>query len=156
MFTGLIEKVGILENLDRVGGGARIRVRHDSWDSPLVPGESISVMGVCLTVTSAVATEFSCDVLDETLKKSNLGSKRTGAKLNLERAMRADARLGGHFVTGHVDGVGLLAGTRRVGRDWVIRVQGNADLLSGVVPKGSVACDGCSLTVSAPSARPSN
>ena len=149
MFTGLIEKVGVLESLERTGSGARILVSHDAWDAPLSPGESISVIGVCLTVTTADSTQFCCDVLDETLSKSNLGLKRTGARLNLERAMRADTRLGGHFVTGHVDGVGTLSQTRRAGRDWVIRLAADGDLLSGIVQKGSVACDGCSLTVSA-------
>lgn len=147
MFTGLVQKVGTLTAVKARSDGASLGIRHDAWDSPLAVGESIAVQGVCLTVTTVLAAGFACDVLKETLDKTNLGGKRVGAVLNLERALKADERLGGHIVTGHVDGQGVVKSMVRSGVDWVLEV-GCADLLlSGMVPKGSVAVDGVSLTL---------
>ena len=122
-------------------------IRHVPWDSPLVMGESIAVQGACLTVTSIGKNEFACDVLNETLKKTNLGESSTGAKLNLERALRADDRLGGHMVTGHVDGLGTVLAFEQKGTDWTLEVSCEESLLSGIVSKGSITIDGVSLTI---------
>jgi riboflavin synthase len=150
MFTGLIEKAGRLASLTTTDGGSVLHIGHEPWDTPLEKGESIAVQGVCLTVTACDRPgEFTCDVLDESVQRSNLGRKNPGARLNLERALRAGDRLGGHIVSGHVDGTGAVASVKPAGRDHVIRIECGTDLLEGIVKKGSVACDGISLTVSA-------
>ena len=147
MFTGLIQKVGKLAGKKPRGDGLVFTIQHDAWDSPLILGESVAVQGVCLTVTAIRAGEFSCDVLNETVNKSNLGRKDTGAPLNLERALRADERLGGHIVSGHVDGLGSALAFDQKGSDWVLEVSCDDTLLLGIVPKGSIAIDGISLTI---------
>ena len=147
MFTGLIQQVGTLAGKKTRGDGMSLIIRHEPWDSPLVLGESVAVQGACLTVTSVRSGEFTCDVLNETLRKTNLGSKSSGAKLNLERALRADERLGGHIVTGHIDGLGTVVVLVQKGADWVLDVSCQSELLAGIVPKGSIAIDGVSLTV---------
>lgn len=149
MFTGLIDRIGKLEAVRNERGGRVLTVSHDPWETPVELGESVSVQGVCLTAREVRDDIFICDVLDETLASSNLGSMRIGSLLNLERALRAGDRLGGHIVSGHVDGVGKLVLTRAVGRDRVLRVRCEEALIDGLlVLKGSVACDGVSLTVS--------
>ena len=122
-------------------------IRHTPWESPLGVGESVAVQGACLTVTSARTGEFTCDVLQETLEKTRLDQIAMGAKLNLERALRADERLGGHIVTGHVDGPGTVVSFAQKGPDWILEIGCANELLIGVVPKGSIAIDGVSLTV---------
>ena len=149
MFTGLIERVGTLKDRARRSDGATLTVEHPPWDSPLVDGESVAVQGACLTVTSQAAGHFTCDVLEETLRRCNLAHKRAGDRLNLERALRMGDRIGGHWVTGHVDGMGFVSEIRRAGPDWVLSVACDPDLLMGIVMKGSIACEGISLTVSA-------
>lgn len=147
MFTGLIQQVGSLAAMTGRGKGKRLAVRHSPWDTPLALGESVAVNGVCLTVAERGAGQFCCDVLEETLDKTGLGRKRPGDPLNLERALRVDDRLGGHMVTGHVDGVGTVTALDRKGDDWTLEVACDAGLLTGMVPKGSIAVDGVSLTL---------
>lgn len=147
MFTGLIQQVGRLIRMEASADGARIWVEHAPWSPAFATGESVAVQGVCLTVVDPQDEQFRCDVLEETLARTCLRVKRPGAALNLERALRADDRLGGHIVTGHVDGVGRLAAIGRESGDRVLEIAGDADLLGGLVPKGSVALDGVSLTV---------
>lgn len=147
MFTGLVQKTGrLLRRTPREGGGS-IAVSAERWPAPLIPGESVAVQGVCLTLVGGAAGEMSFDVLAETLQKTNLGSKAIGAPLNLERALRAGDAMGGHIVTGHVDGVGDVKSLRRAGRDWVLEVACPESLLSDMVIKGSVSVDGVSLTL---------
>ncbi len=148
MFTGLISAIGRIESVRPRGqGGATLAIRHHDWPTPLEPGESIAVQGVCLTVTSATRQHFDCDLLRETLMRSNLGTRRAGACVNLERALRAGDRLGGHLVSGHIDGQGTCRAIDRVGPDYAVTIQAERRLLDGLVPKGSIACDGISLTV---------
>lgn len=147
MFTGIIEQMGILARRGRGGGKQWIEIRHAPWDSPLVKGESVCVQGVCLTVAALSSDRFTCDVLDETLARSTLGLRREGAWVNLERAVRADGRLGGHVVSGHVDGTGVVRAVARRGHDIVLEVGCGDDLLLGMVRKGSIAIDGVSLTI---------
>jgi len=147
MFTGLIQKVGKLKGLTRKGRGAILEVGHEPWVAPLECGESVSVQGACLTVTSAASASFKCDALAETLQRTTLSTCRQGALLNLERAMRTDDRFGGHVVSGHVDGTGVVSEIREQDGDHVLRVNCDASLLDGIVPKGSIACQGVSLTV---------
>jgi riboflavin synthase len=148
MFTGLVQCVGRLAARDMRDDDARLRI--DVGNLPfadVMPGESISVNGACLTVVSFDALGFEADATNETLALTTLGSLPVGAALNLERAMRADDRLGGHLVTGHVDGVGRV---RRIEHDaraqrWTFDAP--AALLRYVAQKGSICVDGVSLTV---------
>lgn len=151
MFTGLISRVGRVVGL-RAAGARKCReltVAFEPWPEPVDVGESIAVMGACLTVASIGknGTQFSVDVLDETLRRTCLGSKRRGHRVNLERALRPLDRLGGHFVTGHVDGTGTIASMGKKGNDLVLRVTCSPVLTREMVLKGSIACDGVSLTL---------
>lgn len=149
MFTGLIERTGQLASIEHRGEGRLLTVRYEPWkDDPLVAGESIAVQGVCLTVTDCSRPGcFRCDVLAETLATANLGGKKPGALLNLERATRPGERLGGHILSGHVDAVGKLEEIRRSAEDRVLRIACGAEVAGGTVLKGSIAVDGISLTV---------
>lgn len=149
MFTGLIEKVGTLKSRQKIDGGTTLSVEHEPWKSALESGESIAVNGICFTVTERTETSFKCDALDETLSKTNLNFRNLGTPVNLERALRVGDRIGGHFVSGHVDGVAKVASIKDAGRDKVLRFLCDHSLLKGMVLKGSVACDGVSLTISA-------
>lgn len=144
MFTGLIDEVGSVVSLKRSGRGGRLTVRSSLPD--LEDGESIAVSGVCQTVAERAAGVFSCDLLEETLRATTLGSLKPGSPVNLERAVRPGDRLGGHIVSGHVDGTGTVSA---LGRN-PLRVEIAVDpgIRRLLVPKGSVAVDGVSLTIS--------
>ncbi len=148
MFTGLIQKVGRLISLEKKPEGATIIVALDAWDESLVPGESIAVNGICLTVVDVREGSFTADVLSKTLAITNLCDKKSGALLNLERALRVGDRYGGHMISGHIDGVGKVSALRTAGRDHVVEIKCHVDIMAGIVSKGSFACDGVSLTVS--------
>jgi riboflavin synthase len=143
LFTGLVEAVGTVRALRKNSRGAHLTV--DSSIEGLTPGESISVNGVCQTVVEIAGNAFSCDVLGETLRVSNVGMLRSGSRVNLERALSADARLGGHMVNGHVDGVGTVTAVLK--KPLSITVSAAPALLKYLVPKGAVAVNGVSLTV---------
>ncbi|MDD4872393.1 MAG: riboflavin synthase [Kiritimatiellae bacterium] len=149
MFTGLIEKIGTLKSRHKDQEGTVLTIEHALWEMPVQKGESIAVNGVCFTVTGVTEGTFTCDVLDETLSVTNFGTKEVGAKLNLERAIRVGDSIGGHFVSGHIDGVSRLVSISNAGRDKVLRFESGDNLLHDMVMKGSVACDGVSLTISA-------
>lgn len=147
MFTGLVETVGTVVSLRPGGICAVLTLRAPSFGAELVPGQSVAVCGACLTVTALERESFSVDIMPETLKKTKLRSLRPGMRVNLERALRADGRLDGHIVTGHVDGVVPVREISR-GRDGVLLTLGlDGETASLVVPRGSVAVDGVSLTV---------
>lgn len=147
MFTGLIEKIGTVRRVSR-GRGLVLEFGFTSWDEPLVKGESVAVNGVCLTVADCDATRFTAHVLGETETRSTLASLMPGAKVNLERAMRAGARFGGHVVQGHVDGRGILAKRIAKGRDFALVFTCGRAIAAATVMKGSIAVNGVSLTVS--------
>ncbi len=151
MFTGIIEAVGTVERMDAVGGGVRIEVAAAGLGGgPLVLGESVAVDGVCLTAAALPdGGIFVADVSDETLRCTALGGLAVGSRVNLERAVTPETRLGGHFVTGHVDGVGEVVSREPAGGSerWRFRVP--AGLERYVAVKGSVAVAGVSLTVNA-------
>ncbi|MDE0839419.1 MAG: riboflavin synthase [Kiritimatiellae bacterium] len=152
MFTGLIEKTGVLEHITPDQEGSRLCIRmSDAWtdNDPVILGESIAVNGVCLTVTATDQRSFHVDVLKQTLDVTTLGDLPTGATVNLERAMQANARFGGHMVSGHVDGVGSVNAITPLGRDHKIRITCSKAVLEGIVAKGSLTVDGISLTVAA-------
>jgi riboflavin synthase len=147
VFTGLVEDLGTVVAVDRTDGGAVLTV-----ESRLAPqigeGDSVAVNGVCLTATAIEGDRFGFDVMLESLRRSSLGAIDTGSKVNLELALRADARLGGHIMQGHVDGVGTVAALRDEGFSRIVTIDASGDLLRYVVEKGSIAVDGVSLTVS--------
>jgi len=147
MFTGIVEELGEVVALDRLVDGARLRVRGKTVAEDANHGDSIAVSGVCLTVADVVGDEFTADVMKESLDRSNLGGLIAGDLVNLERSVRADGRLGGHLVQGHVDGVGTLL-DRTSSEHWeVVRVGLPGRLAPYVAEKGSIAVDGVSLTV---------
>ncbi len=148
MFTGLIADLGLLGAVEHDGDGATLRVRTP-LAAALSAGDSIAVNGVCLTATRVAEGEFEAQAIRETLARSTLGALSPGDPLNLELPLRADGRLGGHFVQGHVDGVGTVAEVRAEGFSRVLGIETDVDLLPFVVEKGSITVDGVSLTVSA-------
>jgi riboflavin synthase len=148
MFTGLIQDVGTVDSLDSTGDGARLRIAT-SLAGGIEPGDSIAVSGVCLTATTVDGDGFETEAMNQTLDVTALGGVGAGARVNLEPAMRASDRLGGHIVQGHVDGVGEVASVSEDGFAKRLRVTLDRDLLRYVIDKGSIALDGVSLTVSA-------
>jgi len=148
MFTGIIEGVGRLQSVQPIGGDVRLRIATGSLDfSEPRLGESIAVNGVCLTVIEFGADWYDADASTETLALTTLGALQTGAKVNLERAMRPSDRLGGHLVSGHVDGVGAVESVREDARAQRWRFRAPAPLLRYIAKKGSICVDGVSLTV---------
>jgi riboflavin synthase len=148
MFTGIIEELGTVQALDPLEGeAARLRIHGPTVTSDAGHGDSISVNGCCLTVIEVDNGTFTADVMRETLQRTSLGSVEQGSRVNLERAVTAHARLGGHIVQGHVDGVGMIA-SREPAEHWeVVRVSAPPEILRYVAEKGSIAVDGVSLTV---------
>ena len=149
MFTGIVEEVGQVVALERGAASARLSVRGPLVSADAVPGASIAVNGVCLTVVEHDGDGFSVDVMDETLRRSSLAGAQLGEPVNLERAMRADGRFGGHVVQGHVDGTAELLARAAGERCEVLTFRLPAALSAYVVEKGSITVDGVSLTVSA-------
>jgi riboflavin synthase len=147
MFTGIIEEKGEVVAIDRAGGGALLAVRGPIVTSDARHGDSIAVNGVCLTVVKTEGDVFTVDVIKESLDRSSLGGLTEGSPVNLERAVRADQRLGGHIVQGHVDGTAVLM-SREPGDSWDdLRFSLPEPLSRYVAEKGSIAIDGISLTV---------
>jgi riboflavin synthase len=146
VFTGLVAGTGTVESLERDGGGVRLRVRS-ALAGELGPGDSVAVNGVCLTATAIADGQFSAEVMHETLRRSSLAEAASGSDVNLELALRASDRLGGHIVQGHVDGLGSVRDVREDGFARVLTVAAPPDLLRYVVEKGSIAVNGVSLTV---------
>ena len=149
MFTGLVEEIGVVEELEQLDDAVRIAVRAPKVTEDAAPGDSIAVDGVCLTVVDNVDGTFTADVMRETLDRSRLGTYEAGAKVNLERALAAGQRMGGNIVQGHVDGVAEVV-SRTPSEHWdVVRFTLPKQLERYVVEKGSIAVNGTSLTVSA-------
>jgi len=148
MFTGLVQRIGTVRRVSR-GAGLVLEISADApWTKPLEEGESVAVDGVCLTVAKCDGSRFTADVLRETESRSGLGELVPGAKVNLERALRAGDAIGGHIVQGHVDCRGTLAAKTPRGRDFQLKVRCGRVLAAESVLKGSVAIDGVSLTIS--------
>ncbi|MGQ9508886.1 MAG: riboflavin synthase [Thermodesulfobacteriota bacterium] len=147
MFTGIVEDKGRVVRVESKGRGRRLilQIPHNLTD--IQPGDSININGVCLTVTEKKEEVFQFDLSEETITKSTLGGLREGDSVNLERALRFTDRLGGHIVTGHIDGIGTVVDQRRDGEFIHLTVKLPREVLPYVVPKGSIAIDGVSLTV---------
>jgi riboflavin synthase len=146
MFTGLIETLGEVAEVKPTPAGFRLRLTT-ALSPDLKAGDSVAVNGVCLTVVSADASGVHMDVSPETLRVSALGSLKRGAMVNMERPIRADSRIGGHFVQGHVDATGSIEEIRKDGDCWWVTVKFPPSLAAQIVRKGSIAIDGISLTV---------
>ena len=150
MFTGITEHVGKIESLEHAKDGGRLRVSLEgagALAAEMKLGDSISVNGCCLTVVEFDKNHFSADLSGETLRRTSFGEKKSGNLVNLERPLAANARLGGHFVQGHVDGIGRVTRLVPEGDNWWLSVRVPQDLRRYVAEKGSVALDGISLTV---------
>lgn len=147
MFTGLVECEGVITRAERSGSGMRLEVYAPEFGRDMAIGDSIAVNGACLTVVKFIRGAFLTDVSPETVDRSTLGGLRQGAKVNLERALRLSDRLGGHLVSGHIDGVGRLEMRQPAGRFTVYQFQAPPEVMRYVVEKGSIAIDGISLTV---------
>ncbi len=149
MFTGIVERVGAIRDTRPVPGGRRLRVDVGPMAGECAIGASLCVSGVCLTVSGVSGETLDFDVIAETLDGSTLGSKRIGDRVNLERSLRLTDRLDGHFVQGHVDGKAVVDRVLSSSREHVIWMRPDPSLMSYIVPKGSVAVDGVSLTIAA-------
>ena len=147
MFTGLIQRIGTVKRVSR-GRGLVLEFQFEPWPEPLVKGESVAVNGTCLTVADCDATRFTADVLRETETRTGLVELQPGARVNLERAIKAGERFGGHVVQGHVDGRGTLIKREQKGRDFALTFRCPRAVAAASVLKGSIAVNGVSLTVS--------
>ncbi|MEL4107014.1 riboflavin synthase [Oscillospiraceae bacterium WX1] len=147
MFTGIIEEIGTVTAVAKDARASRLSIRAAAVFSDLRLGDSVSVNGVCLTVSDFGGSIFTADVMHETLDRTNLGALVPGRRVNLERAMSASGRFGGHIVSGHIDGTGRIIATRRDGTAVWVTVSAPPVILRYVVEKGSIAIDGISLTV---------
>lgn len=149
MFTGIIEEIGTVCRIERGAAGARLTIAAKTVLEDTKLGDSIATNGVCLTVVSMTSDTFSADVMAESLRRSSLGALQSGSPVNLERAMPANGRFGGHIVSGHIDGTGTIASQKREDNAVWVTVHTHASLLRYIVEKGSIAIDGVSLTVAA-------
>jgi riboflavin synthase len=147
MFTGLVEYIGTIESFDGGDQGARIRVNAGPLADGLAKSDSIAVNGCCLTATEVSGAVFSADLSGETLRRTSLGGVKPGTRVNLERPLTAMKELGGHFMQGHVDGIGRVARLESEGANWWFGVRVPDELARYVALKGSIALDGISLTV---------
>jgi len=146
LFTGLVADLGTVAEVHSTNDGVRLAI-ESALARELSEGDSVSVNGVCLTAVGLCGDRFGADVMNETLRRSSLAEVQPGSRVNLELPLTADTRLGGHFVQGHVDGVGAIAAVREDGFARVVTVEADPDLLRYVVEKGSITVDGVSLTV---------
>ena len=147
MFTGIVEETGIVDGLELNSNSALIKIRAEKVLEGTKTGDSIAVNGVCLTVTDIKGSTFTADVMAETMRRTNLGSLKKGQKVNLERAMAAGGRFGGHIVSGHIDGTGVISKIQDEQNAKWIFIRAPGDILRLIVQKGSIAIDGISLTV---------
>ncbi len=147
MFTGIVEETGSVSRVISGGISGEIKINAKAVLQNTKIGDSIAVNGVCLTVTKLFDDGFTADVMPETLRRSNLGLLNSGDKVNLERAMAADGRFGGHIVSGHIDGTGTIVSMRNEGNAVWVRINADDEIISLIVEKGSITIDGISLTV---------
>jgi len=147
MFTGIIEELGEISNLEKSAGGARIKISAKVVTENTAEGDSIAINGVCLTALDIKADGFSADVSSETLNRTTLGKLNVGAKVNLERAVTVSTRLGGHIVQGHVDARGKFLEAAQTGGFWTVRVLFPKEIGQYLVYKGSISVEGISLTI---------
>ena len=143
MFTGIIEEIGIVKSVK----SKVITIEANKIFDDLKLGDSVAVNGTCLTISSFSNKIFNADITTETLSRTNLGDLKSGFKVNLERALTSNGRLGGHIVSGHIDGVGIIKNISKSENDIILKIEVSANLMKYIIEKGSVAVDGISLTV---------
>ncbi|GJL57613.1 MAG: riboflavin synthase subunit alpha [Nitrospirales bacterium] len=153
MFSGIVEEIGAIQGIDKGLAGAKFSILASLILEDLKLGDSISVAGVCLTASQLGNAGFSVDVSTETLNCTTLGTITVGTPVNLERAMKLNARMGGHLVTGHIDGMGLLRARQQDGNSIQLTIEAPEDIIRYCVVKGSITVDGISLTINAVSDR---
>ncbi|MGF0064036.1 riboflavin synthase [Lachnospiraceae bacterium SGI.085] len=149
MFTGIVEETGTVARIQRTGQSVRIVITAEKILEDIKPGDSIAVNGICLTAAAISGKTFTADVMHETLRRTSLADTKPGCLVNLERAMPADGRFGGHIVSGHIDGTGKILGIKKDSNAIWYTIGTKAEILDGIVEKGSIAVDGISLTVAA-------
>ena len=147
MFSGIIEKTGRISRIERNSDGARLAVSVDSFMDGVKLGDSIALNGTCITVFSFDSSSFESDLSNETLKKTTLGNLEVGDDCNLEKAMLLNERIGGHLVSGHIDGLGKVESIEKDGESFWFKIKADKQIMKYVVYKGSIAVDGISLTV---------
>jgi riboflavin synthase len=147
MFTGIIEELGSVKSMDLQKNSARLTINAQKILTDAGLGDSIAVNGVCLTITDLSSGSFSVDIMYETLNRTNLKELKKSSKVNLERALQLKTRLGGHFVSGHIDGTGKIIGIDNVGIASIYKILTTPEITSFIISKGSIAVDGISLTV---------
>ena len=147
MFTGLIEEIGHIKTIERGGKAIRLSISANKIMDDVKIGDSIATNGICLTVVSYDSTGFTADVMPETMNRTSFGSLGIGSRVNLERAVRVGDRLGGHMVSGHVDGLGEIVGQEKDDNAIWVSIAAPSNILKYVIEKGSIAIDGISLTV---------
>ncbi|CAG9609825.1 riboflavin synthase [Pseudoneobacillus rhizosphaerae] len=147
MFTGIIEEIGSISNIKQTGESIIMTIDAKKILKDVQLGDSIAVNGVCLTVTSFSEKQFTVDVMPETVKATSLRALKRGSKVNLERAMAAGGRFGGHFVSGHADGLGVIKSKKPVDNAVYYEIEVSNDILQFIIYKGSITVDGTSLTV---------
>lgn len=147
MFTGIIEEIGIVQGIKKGEKSSKLLIKANKVLEKTRLGDSICTSGVCLTVTNISANTFEADIMAETLRRSNLGNCSIGSRVNLERALSLETRLGGHIVSGHIDGVGEIVSFVKEDNATWITIKAKAKILKYIVEKGSIAIDGISLTV---------
>ncbi|MST73937.1 riboflavin synthase [Roseburia sp. MUC/MUC-530-WT-4D] len=149
MFTGIVEETGTVARIQRTGQSVRIVITAEKILEDIKPGDSIAVNGICLTAAAISGKTFTADVMHETLRRTSLADTKPGCLVNLERAMPADGRFGGHIVSGHIDGTGKILGIKKDSNAIWYTIGTKAEILDCIVEKGSIAVDGISLTVAA-------
>ncbi|MBO5424182.1 MAG: riboflavin synthase [Lachnospiraceae bacterium] len=147
MFTGIVEEVGTIKEIKKGSKSAILTIKGDVVTKDSKLGDSIAVNGVCLTVTSLSGNIFTADVMAETMRRTSLGDLSAGSKVNLERAMAANGRFGGHIVSGHIDGIGTIQNFLREDNAVWVTIGAESKILKYIIEKGSIAIDGISLTV---------
>ena len=147
MFTGIVEEVGRIKNICICGNSGQIAIRAQRVLQGTRIGDSIAVNGICLTVTSLQPDGFTADIMAETVRRSSLSIVKKGDKVNLERAMPADGRFGGHIVSGHIDGIGTITAYRKEENAVWVTIKASKKILQLIIEKGSICIDGISLTV---------
>nr|WP_297937272.1 riboflavin synthase [uncultured Lachnoclostridium sp.] len=147
MFTGIIEEIGLIKGISKGSTSARLHIEATKIMSNVKLGDSIAVNGVCLTVCSLTSSSFEADVMNETLQRTSLGCLARGSQVNLERAMAANGRFGGHIVSGHIDGTGTIESFVKDGIATIASISTTPQITHYIIEKGSIAIDGTSLTV---------
>lgn len=147
MFTGIVEEIGEIKNIQHGAKSAILTIQGDVVMQDARLGDSIAVNGVCLTVTGMSGKTFMADVMAESMRRTALGSLHAGSRVNLERAMAANGRFGGHIVSGHIDGTGIIQSLKREDNAVWVTVKTDSNILKYIIEKGSIAIDGISLTV---------